>query len=113
MADEKFEQAGAEPAKEKSYLERSTWLRGVFMVVFAVIWGITEVVLVGVVVLQFGFALFTRAPNEQLRAFGRELARFLYDITVFLTYGSEEKPWPFAPWPKGTENLPAEASGKN
>lgn len=35
----------------------STWLRALFMVLFAIIYSVTEVVFVAVVVFQFGFVL--------------------------------------------------------
>ena len=48
---------------------------------------------------QFLASLFTGQPNDQLTRFGRNLARYLQQITVFMTFATEEKPFPFTPWP--------------
>lgn len=86
----------------KSWQSRETWIRGLFMVLFAVIWGIAEVVLLGVVVFQFGSMVLVGKTNERLLGFGKDLARFIYEVTLFFTYNSEDKPFPFGPWPQET-----------
>ncbi len=86
---------------------RATWMRGLFMLMFVVISRVAEVVLWAVVVLQFLFTLFTGRPNARLLAFGQGLSTFIYEILRYLTYNSEERPFPFAPWPgTGTARLP-------
>lgn len=97
--------------QEKSYLARDTWMRGVFMLLFAVAWSIAEVVLFAVVLFQFASVLFTRAPNERLQAFGRQIAAYVFAITLFFTYNSEDRPWPFAAWPANSGSLPAKPRG--
>ncbi len=57
------------------------------------LWAITAI--------QFLFKLFTGEPNRQLRGFGQSLGTFVYDVILFLTFQSDEKPFPFAPWPNG------------
>ena len=75
------------------------WRRGLFMLLFAFLWSVGEVVLGAVAVLQFGWVLFTGAPNSRLLAFGSELARWFYQIFLYLTFVVDDRPWPFAPWP--------------
>lgn len=79
----------------------STWLRALFMVLFAIIYSVTEVVFVAVVVFQFGFVLISGKPNQRLLSFGQSLSTFLYEILVYFTYNTEEKPFPFGAWPLG------------
>jgi hypothetical protein len=81
--------------------DRSTWLRGLFMVVFALVWQVAELVLLLVAVIQFGFRLFTGSANAELASFGQDLATYLYQIVLFLTFRSEDKPFPFSSWPSG------------
>lgn len=76
-----------------------SWIRGLNMLLFAVIYSVAEVVLSAVVVLQFIFLLLTRGPNERLLEFGDDLSVFIYQIIQYLTFNSDEKPFPFAPWP--------------
>lgn len=80
---------------------KATWMRGLYIVLFAVIFGLTEVVLCAVVILQFLLALFTGEPNARLRVFGLSLAAFVYQIVAYITFNSDERPFPFSPWPEG------------
>jgi hypothetical protein len=76
-----------------------TWLRGLFMLLFVLIYSITEVLVTAVVVLQFFFVLISGKQNERLRDFGGALSTFVYQIMSYWTYNSEERPFPFAAWP--------------
>ncbi len=78
---------------------RSIWLRLVFMIVLSVAFNVAEVIIFAVVAFQFLASLFTGQPNDRLAGFGRNLARYLRQITVYLTFTTEEKPFPFTPWP--------------
>lgn len=69
------------------------------MLLFAFLYSLGEMVLAAVAVLQFGWFLFTGAPNPRLLAFGADLARWFYQIFLYLTFNSEARPFPFAPWP--------------
>ena len=85
---------------ETRNLEReSIALRILWMVIFAIVWQLAELVLAGVVVLQLGYRLFQGAPNGSLQSFGDSLSQYLQQIGRFGTFNSEEKPWPFADWP--------------
>ena len=75
------------------------WMRGLFMLLFVVIYGVLEVVLSAVVIFQFVTTLVARGPNERLLELGRSLSDYVYAILLFLTYNSDEKPYPFAAWP--------------
>jgi hypothetical protein len=85
----------------RNFINGQTWLRGLFMLLFVLIYGITEVIITAVVVLQFLFVLFTGDKNARLKEFGAHLSTFVYHIVRYWTYNSEEKPFPFAPWPGG------------
>jgi len=85
---------------EQRLTASATWLRGLFIIIFAVIYSIAEVLLTAVVVFQFLATLFTGETNARLRAFGLSLAAFIYQIASFVTFNSDEKPFPFGPWPE-------------
>ncbi len=78
---------------------RSIWLRLVFMIVLGVAFNVAEFITFAVVAFQILASLFTGQPNDRLTRFGRNLARYLQQITVYLTFATEEKPFPFTPWP--------------
>lgn len=78
---------------------RSTWLRGLFMLIFAVIYNIAEIVMAAVAVFQFFATLFTGAPNQRLASFGETLSRYFYHVVRYLTFASDDRPFPFRDWP--------------
>jgi len=90
-----------QPELKQRLKARTTWMRGLYILIFAVIFGVAEVVLWAVVIFQFLFTLFGGEPNVRLLAFGRSLATFIYQIVSFLTFTSDERPFPFSPWPDG------------
>ena len=84
---------------KENVTRRSIWLRLVFMIVLSVAFSVAEIVTFAVVAFQFLSSLFTGQPNDRLTRFGRNLARYLQQIIVYLTFATEEKPFPFTPWP--------------
>jgi len=82
-----------------------TWTRGLFMLLFVIIYSVTEFVLGAVVFFQFLHVLATREVNERLQEFTTDVSVFIYQILQFLTFNSEVKPYPFAPWPDGPADL--------
>lgn len=80
-----------------------TWIRGFFILLFVFVLVIARVVTGAVVVIQFLFTVFSGQTNDNLRFFGASLASFIYQALLYLTYNSDEKPFPFAPWPTPTE----------
>ncbi len=91
---------------------RATWIRGLYMLLFAVIYSLAEVVVVAVVLFQFIARLVTGEVNERLLEFGQQLSRYLYDILRFCTFNNEEKPYPFAPWNPTDEAAPAASAAE-
>ncbi len=78
---------------------RSTWLRGFFMLLFAVAYGVAEILLLVTVVFQFLCLLVTGKTVERLLIFGDNLSRYFYQIIRYLTFNTEERPFPFSDWP--------------
>jgi len=76
------------------------WVRGAYILLFGFIYSAAEVVMIAVVVLQFLFLLFTQEKNEKVLLFGAELSAFLYHVFRYLTFNTDERPFPFADWPK-------------
>ncbi len=94
-------ETGSSPSDEvkENLKSRSTWLRLVFMILFAALFWVAEMVLLIVALLQFLWKLFSAATNARLTDFGENLGRYLYQIVRFLTFNSEEMPFPFDDWP--------------
>ncbi len=83
-----------------------TWMRLVYMILFAVVFGVAEMVVAFVVLAQFAFKLFGGEANQHLAAFGDGLAQYFRDIVSFMTFHAEDKPFPFAPWPQTSPGAP-------
>jgi hypothetical protein len=77
----------------------SILLRILWMVIFAIVWQLAELLLGAVVLIQLGYRLFYGAPSGSLLSFGDSLSQYLQQIGRFGTFNTEEKPWPFADWP--------------
>lgn len=79
--------------------DESFWLRLPFMLLFFIAWQLTELVLIGVILVQVVYRLFTGQPQQQLLAFGSQLTLYGYQLFRYLTFNAEAKPFPFAEWP--------------
>lgn len=84
------------------------WLRLLFMLLFALVLQVAAAVMWVIVVLLFLFALVTGQPNLRLRTFAGTLATFIYQCWQFLSYNSEEKPYPFQDWPEAESHASPE-----
>jgi hypothetical protein len=89
----------ANPTFKKHLSERSTWLRGLYMLLFAFIYNVAEVVMIAVALFQFIMKLLTGKTHPRVAAFAQSLCVFLYQVWQFLTFTSEALPFPFASWP--------------
>ena len=81
--------------------ERKTWLRGLYMLLFLIFYSVAKVTVFAVIAFQFVLSLFTGKTNEKLIVLGQSLSTYIYQILTFLTFNSEEHPYPFSDWPKG------------
>lgn len=81
---------------------RKKWVRALVMLLMAVAFQLAAWVLVCVAVLQLILSLATDSTNDRLRSFGRSVGRYLAQIADFVSYGTEEAPFPFSDWPSET-----------
>jgi len=75
------------------------WIRALYMVLFAIAFGIARFIIGFLVIFQFFAVLFTRRVNEPLLQFGKNLSIYISEILEFQTFNTEEHPFPFSPWP--------------
>ena len=76
-----------------------TWIRGLYILMFVFMLVVARLVTGAVVVIQFLFTVFTGKTNGNLKSFGASLARYVYNCLLFVTYNSNDKPFPFSDWP--------------
>lgn len=77
----------------------SAWLRILFMAGFVIALYVAGVVLMVLMLAQILFSLITGSDNINLRRLGAAINLYVAQILDFLTYNSELKPFPFAPFP--------------
>lgn len=78
---------------------RKLWLRALIMLLMAVAFHLAAWVLVCVALLQLVLSLATDAANDRLRRLGAGLGRYLAQIADFVSFGTEQAPFPFSDWP--------------
>lgn len=89
----------------------SAWFRVLFMAGFAIALYLTGVILLVLMLAQIVFTLLTGEDNSNLRRLGASLTRYVTEILAFLTYNSEQKPFPFSEFP--VDVTPAGATGSD
>ncbi len=86
---------------------QDTWLRGLYILLFALFYFLAELVLIAVVIFQFISQLIIGKVNERLLEFGQQLSWYIYDILRYVTFNSDHRPFPFNPWPVDGPGEPA------
>jgi hypothetical protein len=76
-----------------------TWIRLAYMVLFALLVMAARLLVSIVVVVQFALVLIFGRDNENLRNLGQGLGKWVYQAIMFLTFNSNDKPFPFDEWP--------------
>jgi hypothetical protein len=76
-----------------------TWIRLAYMVLFALLLMAARVIVSIVVLVQFVLVLVFGKDNENLRNLGQGLGKWVYQTIMFLTFNSNDKPFPFDEWP--------------
>ena len=80
--------------------KRHRLARVIYMLLMALAFQVCGAVLCIVVVIQFVMVLLNDVPNVRLVSLGRGLGNYLRQIVNFLTFASEELPFPFSAWPE-------------
>jgi hypothetical protein len=88
--------------EDKEYVragfDKNIWLRGLWMIVLAILFGVAETILLFAAVIQFFWLLFAKEKNQFIADFGKDLSAWLAKTAQFQTGASEEKPFPWTRW---------------
>ncbi len=77
----------------------SRWLRLAFMLLFAVVAYLAAFAVMLLAIIQAAHGFVTSDPNQRLLKLSASVNRYIFQITCFLTYNSDVKPFPFSDWP--------------
>lgn len=80
---------------------RSLWMRALFMLLMMLAYQVSVTLLFILAVIQFLIVLLNGVPNARLMDFGRSVGTYLKQVVQFLTFATEEAPFPFSDWPEG------------
>ncbi len=86
--------------------DKNSWLRGLYILLFVIIYNVAEIVLMAVVLFQFIFKIVSGEVNEKLLAFSGNLIAYITQIFQFITFRDETLPFPFSDWPE-VDELPS------
>ena len=88
----------------------NNWLRIFFMIAYSIILLYIIVTMIAVVMIAQILCIFASGKlNSNLTAFGESLVEYVRQTIDFLLYKSNEKPFPFKPFP----NFGVEANNKS
>jgi hypothetical protein len=72
-------------------------MRGLMMLIIALLVSLAQTVLHALTLLQFVLLLIDKGkPNAQIAGFGKTMGAWLAKAAAFQTAHSEDKPWPFS-----------------
>lgn len=78
---------------------QNLWLRLPFMVLFYFLWKLAGFLLLVCILLQTLIQLVKGKPQAGVLAFSAQLTSYSYQVFRYLSFNSQEKPFPFASWP--------------
>ena len=78
-----------------------TWLRGLFILVFGVVFYFLYGLIWLLVIFQFITKVITGELNSNLEQLSTKMTSYAMQILNYITYQSEDRPFPFSPFPEG------------
>lgn len=84
----------------QKYEGKVAWIRVLFVALFWVVFYLTQFVFLFVVIAQCAFTIITSKPNQQLLKFGDALTQYVSEILRYVSFNTDQRPFPFADFPK-------------
>ena len=79
--------------------QKTKWVRALYMALFLIVLWLLKLLFLGVIILQFIIVLISDQTNTNLLHFAKSLSYYSYQIYLFLSYNTDDKPFPFSDWP--------------
>jgi hypothetical protein len=79
--------------------EPSIWVNFFLKVIYLIFLNFIIPFLGFITLLQLLFSLGSKKPNDNLISFSKKISIYIYQIINFITYSSDERPWPFNAFP--------------
>ena len=84
---------------KKHLTDEKTWQRGFIMLLLATMSCLIVLLLCGIILYQFTSVLISGKLNAILLRFGKTLSLYMHHVLLYLTYNTDERPFPFIHWP--------------
>ena len=86
-------------ALSENIKEPSIWVNFFLKVIYLIFLNFIIPFLGFITLLQLLFSLGSKKPNDNLISFSKKISIYIYQIINFITYSSDERPWPFNTFP--------------
>ena len=84
----------------QKYEGSTAWTRVLFVALFWIVFYVSQLVIATVVIAQCAFTVITGTPNHQLLKLGDMLGKYVGDIMRYVTFNTDQRPFPFSDFPK-------------
>ena len=74
--------------------------RLLYTIFYTVIAKIVSLMICLIVIAQFLYSWIAGNTNEKLLSFSASLSEYVKQLIAYISFNSEEKPWPMGEWPK-------------
>ena len=75
-----------------------SWERILHMLVLGAAYTIAETILIALIIGQILFRVVGKEANEPIRRLSKQLSGYLYEIMLYLSFNSDQKPFPYRSW---------------
>lgn len=94
---------------KENLAEKDHWIRLLSAVFFALVFMVTASLLGVMTLVQYGILLLTGSKNQDLVDFCGKVIDYQTHIANYATLNTNDKPFPFGPWPGEEKPAPAPA----
>jgi hypothetical protein len=84
----------------KSTHPKADLTRVVYMILYLIIGKIISMILFVIAVGQLIYSWISGSPNEKILSFSQSMGEYVKQIVLYISFNTDEKPWPSADWPK-------------
>ena len=74
--------------------------RVVYMIMYLIIGKVISIILFIIAVGQLLYSWLSGSPNEKILPFSASMSEYAKQIVLYVSFNTDEKPWPSADWPE-------------
>jgi hypothetical protein len=84
-------------------VKKASGERLLYTIFFVIIANIVSWIVCLVVIAQFLYSWIGGSLNEKLLFFSASLSEYVKQLIAYISFNSDEKPWPMGEWPQGEQ----------